>query len=305
MQIHRLIIFLAITILAIVVCLASWWEFAVMVMVIAGIFILSAFSTWIRSAWGWLGRQICQNNNYPLYVWVVMTLIFFICAFKYGAGEPLFVSAWTETKKIIKGSEYYQENKDEIQTFKNRLFSGLNKTGARLDLEKEYVKNIVEKHGEFPPQERGNATPIVYNQKMRNYLVYGVFVEDAIIQTWFEAMPADFKIKPDIEKSRRTWVFWKLAFMFLFLTTIYLPFAISDEVVEWLEKLKDIVKKKHQEYKAQITLPSVPAPTTGPAPAPGIPRLGILQKLSLVYASDMAAEFTVKLIDSLIKLFSR
>ncbi|MBI2459096.1 MAG: hypothetical protein HYV53_00915 [Parcubacteria group bacterium] len=293
--------------MSIFICLTNfWWLIAVGIIALVSLVILSASFAQVRSFLSYyLGFQVGNDNNYRLAALGVLSLIFFVLAFKYGAGEPLFLSAWRETSEIIQSSDTYKENKDDIQSFKNRLLHGLDKNDQELNREKAYIKKYVRK--QTPKEKNLDETPEIYNQKIRNYLVYGVFVDNSKLQTWLKSIPADFQIESEAEKSRRTWIFWKLGFMFLFLFLLYLPFALSDEVVDLLEKLKEFIGKKREEYRVKVAPQSAPAaPATTTIPSAGLG--GVTQKwgwFARLYTSDMAAEFSIKFIEGLIKLLSR
>ncbi|MDP3990830.1 MAG: hypothetical protein Q8P63_00855 [Candidatus Nealsonbacteria bacterium] len=302
----KCLIFAVIVILSIFVCLANLWILvAGIIVTLIVLIILATRFVQVRSFLGYLGFKVGNDNNYRLAALGTFILICFICAIKYGAGEPLFLSAWRETSEIVQSSETYNKNKDDVQSFKNRLVRGLDKTDRVLNREKAYIKSVKNQLGQvlIPKEKNGNETPEVYNQKIRNHLTYGVFVDDSLMNGWLKNIPAEFQVALEIEKPRRTWIFWKLLFMFIFLFLLYLPFALSDEVVDLLEKLRESISKKHEEYKASV----VRLTSLTPAPA-GLAVNGISQKFGWfvkLYTSDMAAEFTIKLLEGLTKLLSR
>lgn len=303
----KFLIFTGILILSVFICLTNfWWLIAVGIIALIVLIMLTASFEQVRTFLGWLGFQVGNDNNYRLAALGALSLVFFILAFKYGAGEPLFLSTWRETSEIIQSSDTYKKNKDDMQSFKNRLLHGLSKNDKELEREKAYIKRKYKKS--TPKEKISNEAPEIYNQKIRNYRVYGVFVNDSTMQDLLKSIPSDFQVASETEGSRRTWIFWKLGFMFFFLFLLYLPFALSDEVVDLLEKLKEFIVRKREEYRVKVVppvAPAAPATTTATIPSTGV---GATQKwgwFAKLYTSDMAAEFSIKFIEGLIKLLSR
>lgn len=306
----KFLIFAGTVVLSVFICLTNfWWLIAVGLIALIVLIMLTASFEQVRTFLGWLGFQVGNDNNYRLAALGLLSIIFFILAFKYGAGEPLFISTWRETSEIIQSSDAYKKNKDDIQSFKNRLLHGLDKNNEELEREKAYIKKKYKKS--TPTEKTNNEAPEIYNQKIRNYRIYGAFVSDSTMQNLLKAIPRNFQVVPETQESRRTWIFWKLGFMFFFLFLLYLPFALSDEVVDLLEKLKEFIKKKREEYVIKTIPQSVPmataatVTTTATTPSTG---LGATQKwgwFAKLYTSDMAAEFSIKFIEGLIKLLSR
>ena len=307
------LIFIAVLILAFVVCLNEFWglilAIVIALMIILALVLLAGRYNWAFTALGYLGLTLSavgNNNNYRLYVLGTVSIISFICGILYGGGEPIFISAYRDTAEL--SSQYFD---DDRQIWKNQMLSGQARTNEELRKEKEHIKKVktqIELENEYSPRARNGETPEVYNQKIRNHLVYGTFIDDEMIKEWLKTMPVDFNTKSVPKKSTKTWFFWKLGFLFLFMTVTYLPWAFSDEAARWLDRLLDEAKKIRDEHRIKVTSPSQPAkpaPASGTAPAApatALTRSGLFRRL---LATELSAEFTVWLLSNFLKLFKR
>jgi len=306
----KCLFFVMLITLSMFTCLASFRVLLIGGVVAIIILTISLFYNKPRSFMGYLGFEVGINNNARLYIIGLLSLFCLIGGLKYGAGEPLFLSAWRNTLDVVETSNMYKEKGSSLQTLKNKIMYGLEKTDQQLNREKSYIKQsgLV-----APPKEKSNETPEVYNQKMRNYLVYGVFIDDLNLTARLNSIPFEFQAESSnkVVESKRTWIFWKLHFMFTFLFLLYLPFALSDEVADLLERMVEGIKIKRQEYGAKVTPQVAPQAATAAA-TPGAtttpPASGLGEKLNVFasrYFSDLAAAATVETLEFLMKFLRK
>jgi len=102
------------------------------------------------------------------------------------------------------------------------------------------------------------------------------------------------------------WFWWKLSFMYLFFTLFYIIPAFSDEILDFINDIIIRVKNMKDEIKAKV--PSEPATpeatvagTVKTTPFFGS-KIGWFGRL---YGSDLASEFTIRLLQGFAKLFSK
>jgi len=283
----------------------SFWGIAsILILVFVGAIITTILYPPARDYLGLVCCNIGHNNNYRLLSIGLFTLLCFILAFKYGAGEPLFLSAWRDTIQLTK--PYYTEEKQQT---KNLLLYGQNNSDLQMRMDKDYLQQFDNQYplvDEDTLRQKKNYNFVQhrqnYNERISNWSRYGIFVDDLKVATLLKQRSNTWeqiwKQKQDqisIIVKIKTWVFWKLAFTFLLLFIFYLPFAFSDEMAEFLESIVGRIKRVKDEIKADIT-PTEPTTTSTP-----IAKIsGLFGKL---FASDMLVELAVRLLQGGIKLF--
>lgn len=266
-----------------------WWLLALFIAIIAGFTVMLILRPRARDILGWMGLQIGVSKDFRFYTLVALTLLFFLFGFKYGTGEPLFVDAWRDTVKMTR-KHYSPEQQKSV----NSLLFGLHKEDSKIEKEIAYLKSIGVYDGDnIRPKDRMTETEEEYNQKIRNWTVYKLFVADTEMKSWLKDMPTDQKLPEEKKESRRTWIFWKLFLVFGLLSLFYLPFWLSDKVEEALRSYLDDFRTKRGEIKSKIAAGDLAGAES------------LMGRLGLLYTSDMLGEFTIKALEGLIKLFQR
>lgn len=237
-----ILIFSAVIILIALLNIFSFVGTIVMtVLVMLALIIISGYTTFGRSAAGYVLSNISKNNNYRLLVLAGITIFFFVMAVKYGGGEPLIYSALQDGKKSV--SQYAGEK----------------------------------------------------TKKEINYLLWGK-----------REVSAPEKSETKHYMQGKTWFWWKAFISFFIITLFYTPFAFADETYALLKDLADRIQNLRDSVKNQFKLPPADqgagGTSTGGPVDTSIKKFGLFAKL---YSSDLASEFTIKLIQNLAKLFSR
>ena len=95
-----------------------------------------------------------------------------------------------------------------------------------------------------------------------------------------------------------------MTFIFFVFTLLYTPFAFSDEIADLFRDLA--IKIKNMKDEIKIKPPPVPVPEATVSgkvsTSPFGSKIGWFGKL---YGSDLASEFTIRMLQGLAKLFSR
>ena len=322
-QAIRFFVFVAIVSLAVILNLVDFWGLVGMatLVLILLIALTIRYPAWTRSAMGYAGFQIGNNNNFPLYILIALTVITYVFAFKYGAGEPLFVSAWRDSVAIV--SPYYSEDR---QSEKNRALYGVAKSDDQMERERDYLtRGLRVNFTQYEPKQSDEVREQCqragiqnwqadYNQRLHNWGMYNLFVSDGQMRAFLAAMPPNWQIQAAVAGEeppiRRTWLFWRLAFLFTFLTLLCLPFSLSDEVAAGFKAAADYLRRKQKEFKSGYKTQPTPVPIAAPggqAPAPAAAQTakGTAYRWSALFASDMAAEFVIRLLEGLGRFFGR
>jgi hypothetical protein len=269
----------------------------------------SAFYVEVRSAVGWFAHHIAVGKG-ELVFWLMLVFVCATLGFKYGAGEPIFLSTLRETYSIV--------NTPNNQIIKNHLVYGTEQTDDEMLVKQKYLKcykNIYPLLTEDEVKAKYPNSDIkeIYNQCISNKSRYGVFVTNEEIKKelaskQFADFFKKFKTEPEEEqKSGRTWIFWKLALCFALIGMLRTPFIFGDWFADRFERLADSIRDMrdaHVRGLAQAastqTTPTTTAPATGATHQGG--AIGMFGQL---YASDMAAEFTMKLFQGFAELLRR
>jgi hypothetical protein len=297
-------IFLGALVLAIFGIMADFNMF----LIAGGIILITAiivfiFSVQARSYTSAGIRVIGEDNNYRFYFLCFCCLVVFFIALKYGTGEPLFLDTLRQTEQIV----VPDENLGRQKTL-NGILVGREVSNMQLDNTKDYLSTHVA--SKYPRKERlATESKETYNERIQNQFAYSIFATNVELNNELRLIPYNYTAK-EPEASKKTWFFWKLLFVLVMLTALYGPFAFRDEAVSLLEKAKDAFERNREHYKSSlvpITTTVSSGSTAGTAtvagPAAGIgDRLGFMAKL---YSSDMAAEFTIKLLEGAIKALKR
>ena len=180
------------------------------------------------------------------------------------------------------------------------------------------------------PMEKDD-TPETYNEKIKNLFAYGVFLtvkdtEDFVKLipaaprnlrlTWYQRiLPWNWGGKnqletPNYPRYEKSWFLWKVWFIFLLITIAYIPFAYADEAASLFRKLYENFTWKRELVKSQLRQPlqtvaqgATVGTTAGTTVATGVQ--GVVKKVGWLYSSDLAAEFTMKILEKLIRFFTR
>lgn len=149
-------------------------------------------------------------------------------------------------------------------------------------------------------QDFQEVAPINENhnlQKFKNYILWG---KTSTNQELVEAGV----IEAPVEKGKpRTWFFWKMSAVFFLMFIFYIPFAMSDEVVDVLEGLADSIRKK--QYSLKETAPKVAAVIMGSSNKTsndGNEKFGLFGR---IYGSSLASDLTIHFLQKLAALFTR
>ncbi|RLC38419.1 hypothetical protein DRH27_02275 [Candidatus Falkowbacteria bacterium] len=133
-----------------------------------------------------------------------------------------------------------------------------------------------------------------------NKKIYKFFWGEEKTNEKFSAAPNDNTDK------RGGWFWWKLSFMYLFFTIIYIIPAFSDEILDFINDI--IIRIKNMKDEIKLKLPPEPATpgatvtgTVKTTPFSGS-KIGWFGRL---YGSDLASEFTIRLLQGVAKLFSK
>jgi len=269
------------------------------------------FAGWIGEAMNATGR----NNNLRFYVLIGLIVLIFIAGIKYGGGEPVLLSSLRETKELL--SPLYDGDK---QATVNSFVYGINANNEIIKNDKELAQWAI-KQGKkdgvknLPPTRMipiTSETPEIYNQKIKNLAVYGIFTIDvdrekfitSAQDEWNKERPWYSYLNPWYEKEyqwktisnaleypryKKTWFFWKLLFVFLIMTILYFPFTIADEVIDFIDKrLEEIKARLISDSKSET--PTLHAPTPITAPTGGVPTGGWLASTARIVSIDALME---------------
>ncbi|MFA6549706.1 MAG: hypothetical protein WCT39_07270, partial [Candidatus Margulisiibacteriota bacterium] len=322
-QAIRFFCFLAFLLVVVVLNTTDFYGFfAFSTLILLTVVILMAvFPLYARSALGYIGFQIGNNNNVPLYIFIALFLISLPFSIKYGAGEPVFLSTLRESVDILR--PYYNEDR---QVTVNQILYGIEKPDSQLEREKDFLKKwgwcwidysqrkpmkLVEVRGRFPDNWQG-----AYNERLGNWMTYNLFVSGAEARYWLGYMPSGYQIAREDNPEYRTWLYWKFTFIFFLLIVFCLPFSFSDEVARGLTSAAKSIRRKHKEFKSHFKQPVTPppnaAPATGTTGVAGIsaPAIAMQSKTSLgmwgkLIGFELTAEVIAKFLESIARFFAR
>jgi len=280
---------------------------SIILMIIGG----AMYSRTFASGLGYVGARIGSNNNYHLALFAGITLLLFIFAIKYGAGEPILLDGWN------KGSEIMEKNfTPEAQKKVNSWLYGRDNSFSSQEMAmlKSFLKSKTKEYPFKLKEEYANEKE--YRERVANWDTFDIMINNEelslVKQKFFSGTDTEIEGWKDnwlknqqqvAKRHKKSWFLWKLAIFSLLMTIAYIPFAFADEAADLFEHLADKISKLRDEERLKgVTDPSSPEKPIKKDGTEKESKFGLISKL---YSSDLAAEFTVKLLQNLSGFFRR
>jgi hypothetical protein len=254
----------------------------------------------VATSLGWMGWEVGEDSRKRLWIMLILTAITFVTAINFGAGEPVFITTWRETMKLV-------QLNDEQQQTKNVILHGLVQTNNTVEFDIGRLKAAGLYNGRFyrPRPEQSGESMDEFNQSIRNWKVYKVFTSDRMLRKLIADAPMPNTVERKDKISFKTWYFWKLTGLLAFFTFLYLPFAYAHSAANILEQIGEALERKRGELRAAAIPTPIPvvagvAPVAAAIATPAAPSIKLPRFLWFL-GNELASETIVKFIGEAVK----
>lgn len=260
-----------------------------------------------------------QNNNNWFYATMIIFFGLVAYFFYYGFGEPILNSSVVEIIDTVK-----RDNAQSISSYekkKNTVLYGQKISDDAIEVQKRYFETLVDKYPAMAKKDWLEKHPTddnytQFRENGLNLMRYGLFTSNVEIDKLRNDIPQDVKADleygilkeqiDDVEDKRKSWIpFLAVLFMIPVLIIVFV-FSFSDEVVDFCESLIYRIKKMRKEIiKGERASKSGGKSSESPDDKKGESAFGKLNLFARMYSSDVAAEFSMKILEKIISLLRR